>query len=162
MKFEERHSFDQPAATVMKMYADRQFFDRKYQAVGALETELLEEQHSAAVAMVRYRLVMKSDAPLPDMARKIMGDSIRMVQTDRWDLASRTGKLEIDIKGAPLKIWADMRVVEEGGKGVNIQSWTITCSIPLVGGKVEAAIAQDIRTKSRRDFEASRQIILDY
>ena len=39
MKFEERHSFDQPAQTVMRMYADKAFFDRKYKDVGAIECE---------------------------------------------------------------------------------------------------------------------------
>lgn len=162
MKFEERHSFDAPAAAVMKMYSDRAFFDRKYQAIQAIECELLEERKSAAQFLVKYRLVMKSDAPLPDVAKKIMGDTVKMVQQDSWDLAKRTGRLEIDIKGAPLKIFADMKVTEEGGKAVNVQSWTVSCSIPLVGGKIEAAIAEDIKAKARRDLQASREIVRDY
>ena len=44
MRFEERHTFEQPAATVMKMYSDRAFFDRKYKDVGAIEFELLDQQ----------------------------------------------------------------------------------------------------------------------
>lgn len=162
MKFEERHAFDQPAATVMKMYSDRAFFDNKYRAVGAVEFELLDEQKTAAQFSVRYRLVMKSDAPLPDVARKILGDTIRMTQQDRWDLAARTGRIDVDIKGAPLKVSADMQLIDEGGLGVNVQSWTITCKIPLVGGKIEAAIAEDIRIKSRQDLAASRKLILGY
>lgn len=162
MKFEERHSFEQPAATVMKMYADRKFFDRKYQEVGAIECELLDEQKSATRFSVKYRLVMKSDAPLPDVAKKIMGDTVKMVQQDAWDITKRTGRIDIEIKGAPIKIFADMKLIEENGKGINVQSWTISCSIPFVGGKVEAAIAEDIKAKSRRDLVASRKIILDY
>lgn len=162
MKFEERHSFEHSAETVMKMYSDRAFFDRKYKEVQAIECELLDEQKSAARCSVKYRLVMKSDAPLPEVAKKIMGDTVKMVQQDSWDLARRTGRLDIEIKGAPLKIFADMKLIEENGKGVNVQSWTITCPIPLVGGKVEAAIAEDIKAKSRRDLVASRKIILDY
>lgn len=162
MKFEERHTFDQPAATVMKMYADRAFFDRKYQALAAIECELLDHQHSEERALVKYRLVMKSDAPLPAAARKILGESVKMTQQDAWDLAKRTGRLDIEITGAPVEAFADMRVIEENGKGVNVQSWTVTCGIPLVGGKIEAAIAEDIRIKSKRDLAASREIILDY
>jgi hypothetical protein len=85
-----------------------------------------------------------------------------MVQQDAWDLGKRTGRIEIDIKGAPLKVSADMKVVDEGGKGVNVQSWNVSCSIPLVGGKIEAAIAEDIKAKSKRDLAVSRKIILDY
>ncbi|MGQ0618894.1 MAG: DUF2505 domain-containing protein [Panacagrimonas sp.] len=162
MKFEERHVFDQPAATVLKMYTDRTFFDRKYQALEAIECELLDHRQTDARFSVQYRLVMKSDAPLPEVLKKIMGDTVRMTQQDSWDLGTRTGRLDIEIRNAPIKVGADMRLVEEDGKGVNVQSWTISCNIPLVGGRIEAAIAQDIRIKSRRDLAASRKIILDY
>jgi hypothetical protein len=162
MKFEERHSFDQPADTVMRMYADKAFFDRKYKEIGAIECELLDHQKTDTRFSVKYRLVMKSDAPLPEVAKKIMGDTVKMVQQDAWDLGKRTGRIEIDIKGAPLKVSADMKVVDEGGKGVNVQSWNVSCSIPLVGGKIEAAIAEDIKAKSKRDLAVSRKIILDY
>ncbi|MGH8518991.1 MAG: DUF2505 domain-containing protein [Panacagrimonas sp.] len=162
MKFEERHSFDQPAATVMRMYADKAFFDRKYKDVGAIECELLDHQKTDARFSVKYRLVMKSDAPLPEVAKKILGDTVKMVQQDAWDLAKRTGRIDIEIKSAPLKISAEMKLVDEGGKGVNVQSWTITCGIPLIGGKIEAAIAEDIKAKSKKDLAVSRKIILDY
>ena len=93
---------------------------------------------------------------------KIMGDTVKMVQQDAWDIGKRTGRIDIDIKGAPLKISADMKLIDEGGKGVNVQSWNVSCGIPLVGGKIEAAIAEDIKAKSRRDLAVSRKIILDY
>lgn len=162
MKFEVRHAFDQPAATVMKMYSDRVFFDRKYKEVEALECELLDHQKTDAKFSVKYRLVMKSDVPLPEVAKKILGDTVKMVQQDSWDLGTRTGRLDIDIRNAPLKVGADMRLIEEDGKGVNVQSWAISCSIPLVGRKIEAAIAEDIKAKAERDLRASRKIILDY
>ena len=162
MKFEERHSFDQPAATVMKMYSDKVFFDRKYVDVKAIEFELMDHQKTDSKFLVKYRLVMKSDAPLPEVAKKIMGENVKMTQQDSWDLLKRTGRIEIDIKGAPIKIGADMKLIEENGKGVNVQSWTVTCNIPLVGGKIEAAIAEDIKAKARRDLAVSRKIILDY
>jgi hypothetical protein len=162
MKFEERHSFEQPVDTVMRMYADKAFFDRKYKEIGAIECELLDHQKTDTRFSVKYRLVMKSDAPLPEVAKKIMGDTVKMVQQDAWDLGKRTGRIEIDIKGAPLKVSADMKLVDEGGKGVNVQSWNVSCSIPLIGGKIEAAIAEDIKAKSKRDLAVSRKIILDY
>jgi hypothetical protein len=162
MKFEERHTFDQPAETVMRMYADKAFFDRKYKEIGAIECELLDHQKTDARFSVKYRLVMRSDAPLPEVARKILGDTVKMVQQDAWDVSARTGRIDIEIKGAPLKISADMKLIDEAGKGVNVQSWNVSCGIPLVGGKIEAAIAEDIKTKSRRDLAVSRKIILDY
>lgn len=162
MKFEERHVFDQPAAMVMRMYSDRAFFDRKYREVAAIECELLDHQKTDAQFSVKYRLVMKSDAPLPDVLKKIMGDTVKMTQQDAWDLGKRVGRIDIELKNAPITVGADMKLIEENGRGVNVQSWTITCKIPLVGGKIETAIAEDIKAKSKRDLAASRKIILDY
>lgn len=162
MKFEERHTFEQPAETVMRMYTDRAFFDRKYEAVGALECELLEHSSTAECFVVEYRLVMNSDAPIPEVARKILGSTVKLTQRDTWDPATRTGRLDIVIGGAPVKVGADMKVVDEQGRGVNIQSWSVDCRIPLVGGRIAAALAEDIKLKSRRDMEVSRRIILDY
>ena len=85
-----------------------------------------------------------------------------MVQQDAWDIARRTGRIDIELKGAPIKMFADMKLIEENGKAVNVQSWTVSCSIPLVGGRIEAAIAEDVKAKSKRDLAASRKIILDY
>lgn len=162
MKFEEVHAFDQSAETVMRMYADRAFFDRKYRDLAMVDFELLDHQQSDKRFSVKYRLVMKSDAPLPEAAKKIIGDNLRITQQDSWDLDRREGRIDIEIKGAPLTICADMKLGEENGRGVNRQHWTITCKVPLVGGKIEKAVAEDIRTKSRADLEVSRKIILDY
>lgn len=146
----------------MKMYADRTFHDRKYKEVAAIECELLEEAKTEARCSVKYRLVMKSDAPLPEVAKKVFGDNVKLVQQDVWDIAKRTGRIDIEIKGVPIKVGADMKLIEEDGKGVNVLTWTVTCSIPLVGGRIEAALIEDIKAKSRRDLVASRKIILDY
>ncbi|HKY91986.1 MAG TPA: DUF2505 domain-containing protein [Nevskiaceae bacterium] len=162
MKFEEKHAFDQPASTVMKMYADKAFFDRKYKDVGAIEAECLEHEVSDTRFRIKYRLVYRNDAPLPEVAKKIMGDTIQMVQQDTWDLVKKTGRLDIEMKGKPLKLSADMVLADVGGKGVNTQSWNISCSVPLVGGRIEAAVAEDIKVKAKRDLAASRKIILDY
>ncbi len=162
MKFEERHEFDVPADTVMKMYSDKAFFDRKYQALEAIECELLDHDESDSRFSVKYRLVMKSDAPLPDAAKKLLGGNIRMVQQDAWDLKKRTGRIDIEIKGAPIRIGADMTLIEEGGKAVNVQKWEIVCKIPLVGGKIESAVSEDVKMKSRKDLAVSRKIVADY
>lgn len=162
MQFEERHAFDASVETVMRMYTDRRFFDRKYQAVKALEAELLAHVAEPDLFSVRYRLVMTSDAPVPDVVRKFIGETVRLEQLDRWVPSTRRGRLEIDIKGVPVKVGADMQLVEEDGRAVNVQRWSVTCGIPLVGSKIEAVLSEDIRVKSRRDLEASRQLIREY
>lgn len=162
MKFEERHEFEQSADTVMKMYSDPVFFDRKYRDLGTIACQLLDRSESGNHFSVRYQLEMESNAPLPEAAKKVIGGTINMIQTDSWDIQARKGRIEIEIKGAPIKVHADMSLVDEAGKGVNIQSWEVSCRIPLIGKKIEAAVAEDIKIKSRKDLAVSRNIIADY
>ncbi len=162
MKFEEQHSFDQAADTVMKMYSDKAFFDRKYKEMEALECELLDHQVSGSAFSIKYRLVMKSDVPLPEVAKKFLGNTVKMIQEDSWNLETREGRIVIEIRGAPIKIEAHMKLSDQNGKGVNVQNWEVSCKIPLVGGKVEKAVAADIQAKAARDLKISRGIIADY
>lgn len=162
MKFEEQLRFEQPAATVLRMYTDRSFFERKYKGAGAWDVEVLEHEKSERHFRIKCRFNMKSDAPLPDFARKFIGESISVVQQDAWDLQKLTGRIETEIRGAPVKISADMALRDEGEGSANELRWNVSCAIPLIGGKLEKVVAQDLQAKSGKDYEITRKILKDY
>ena len=162
MKFEDKHSFDKPAATVIKMFSDRAYFERKYKDLGAWDIEVLECDKTAKKFRIKCRLTLKSDAPLPDFAKKFLGESSTVTQQDSWDLEKMTGRLDIEIKGAPVKACADMTLKNEGKGSANTLKWNISCGIPLIGGKLEGLVAEDIRIKSRADQTVSKKILADY
>lgn len=162
MKFDLKHSYDKPAATVMKMYADKAFFERKYKDSGAWDIEVLEHEKSASKFRIKCRYATKNDAPLPDFAKKFLGESTVVTQTDTWDLAKMTGRLEVEIKGAPVKISADMAVKNAGSGATNEMKWNVSCGIPLIGGKLESVVAEDIKAKAKGDEAVSRKILASY
>lgn len=162
MKFDDKHSFDKPAATVMKMYSDKAFFERKYQDQGAWDIEVLEHQKTATQFRIKCRFAMKNDAPLPDFAKKFLGESVQVTQTDTWDLKKMTGRIEAEIKGTPVKLSAEMALKDEAKGAVNHMKWTVSCGIPLIGGKLEQVVAGDVQMKSRKDEKVSQKILKDY
>ena len=99
---------------------------------------------------------------MPDFVKKFIGERISVTQTDSWDAASKTGKITTEIKGAPVKVTAEMKLSGDAKSAVNKMKWTLACSIPLVGGKIEGFLAEDIKTKSARDQKASAKILADY
>jgi len=161
-QYEERQSFDQPSEKVLRMFSDRAYFERKYAASGGWDIKVLEHELDGKRFRIKCSYTRKSDADVPGFARKIIGDSIQVTQEDTWDLATATGRLAIEIRNTPIRMQAAMRVVQEPGGCANVLQWTISCAVPLVGGKVEQMLVTDMRTKAAVDLEISRRLLADY
>ena len=161
MKFDDKHSFDKPAATVIKMFSDRAYFERKYKELKVDDLEVLECEKSGNKFRIKCRYKITNNA-IPDFAKKFMGDKSTVTQQDSWDTAPMTGRLEIEIKGAPVKVSADMSLKNEGTGSANHLKWNVSCGIPLIGGKLESVISDDIKSRAKADIAASRKILADY
>ncbi|MGH8462245.1 MAG: DUF2505 domain-containing protein [Stenotrophobium sp.] len=163
MQFEDRHVFDKPAATVMTMYVERSFFERKYKDLGGWDIEVLDHEKSDTKFRIKCRYTTKASiASIPSFAQKFIGSSITLIQQDTWDIKARTGWLDIEMKNAPVRIHADMTLRDEAGVAINAMKWNVSCGIPLIGGKLEQLVADDIKAKSGKDAKVSQIILNDY
>ena len=162
MKFDDLHKLNKPAASVLKMYSDRTYFERKYSALdGVKDFAIIECETKGDTFRIKHRSQQRSDIPMPDFAKKILGEYNAVVQQDTWNLKTGVGRLEIELKGVPLKISADMKV-SGAPNASNAFVWNVSCSIPLLGGKLEKFIVEDIRTKSAADAILSNKMLADY
>ncbi len=161
-KINLEHKFGKSVAKVWAMYSDRAFFEKKYAATGCTNVEVLDYKTSDKGFSITVRYDSKSDAPLPDFAKKFMAERITVTQTDAWDAASKTGKITTELKGVPMKLSADMKLEAAGKGAVNKMLWTLSSGIPLVGGKLESILAEDVKVKSARDEQASQKLLEAY
>ncbi len=161
MEFTQRHEFDKDSDAVIRMFTDRAYFERKYEEI-AVAHEVLECEQDGDDFRIRCRVTVKSDVPLPGFAKKFMGETTDVIQEDRWNAATKTGRLTLELHGVPAELSADMALGDEGGKAVNTLNWKIRCAIPLVGGKLEKVLATDIEQKADRDVSVSNEILADY
>ena len=161
-KYEERQSFDQPREKVLRMFSDRLYFERKYAASGGWDIKVLEHELSAKRFRIKCSYSRKPDADVPGFARKFIGDSVQLTQEDVWDLQTASGRLSIEIRNAPIRMSAEMRVVEEKGGCANVLQWTLNCPVPLLGGKLEQMLMDEMRNKAAADLEISRKLLADY
>jgi carbon monoxide dehydrogenase subunit G len=162
MRFEDKHSFEKPAATVLKMFSDRAYFEKKYAALGYTDIEVLEHKADARKFRIKVRYTAPNSAPVPDFAKKFLGATNVVTQTDAWDLERKTGRLEAEIKGVPVKVAADMKLADEGAGATNSLKWNLDCGIPFVGGKLEQLVAADIQSKAQGDLAQSRELLKGY
>jgi hypothetical protein len=162
MQFTDKHSFDQPAATVIRMFSDKAYFERKYRELGFKDIQVLEHVADAKKFRIKVRYSAPLDAPLPDFAKKFLNLDNVITQTDAWDLDKRTGRLEAEIKGVPVKVFADMKLADEGAGSANTLKWNLSCGIPFVGGKLEEIVGGDIKSKGKADLAKSREILKGY
>lgn len=162
MQFTDKHSFDKPAAAVLKMFADKAYFERKYRELGFGNVEVLEHSADAKRFRIKVRYTAPNSAPLPDFAKKFLGETNTIVQSDTWDLDRKAGRLEAEIRGVPVKVSADMKLADEGAGSANTLKWTLSCGIPFIGGKLEEVVAGDIKAKGKADLAKSRDILKSY
>ena len=161
-KINLEHQFAKSVAKVWAMYSDRTFFEKKYAATGCTNIEVLDCKSSDKGFSITVRYDSKSDAPLPDFAKKFMAERITVTQTDAWDAATKTGRITTELKGVPMKLSAEMKLEAAGKGAVNKMVWTLASGIPLVGGKLESILAEDVKVKSARDEQASQKLLEGY
>lgn len=162
MQFTQKLDYVRDSDTVIKMFGDKDYFVRKFELLNARNFEVLEYSLDGNNFRIKMKAEFPMSAPVPGFAKKFVGDSVTVVETDSWNLATKTGNIEVDVKGAPVDA-SGIMTLSDGGKGaINSIDWTVKCSVPLVGKKLEGLIADDIKAKGADDERVSNEIVADY
>lgn len=126
---------------VAALLADPDFVAEVCAASGAHEwTVDVTGEHDGAFSVVSSRHLPVDE--LPETARRLLGRTLRVRETDRWQAPDatgvRTGTIELDIPGAPVRARATMTLGPEGGgRSVQVVSGQIHATVPLLGARVE-------------------------
>jgi hypothetical protein len=80
---------------------------------------------------------------LPEIARKVVGESLTVTQTENWQApaadGSRTANLQVKVAGAPVDAKAEQKLVAEGTSTRVELTGEVNSGIPFLGGKIAAA-----------------------
>lgn len=99
---------------------------------------------------------VQSAASLPSFARKLVGDEIVIVQTERWDTPTNAD-LHLTIPGKPGDITGDVTLSPAGTGTVEVVELTVKVSIPLVGGKIEKLVADMIEKALTKEHQVGQE-----
>lgn len=163
--FDDVHRLPAPPEVVLAMYQDADYFRRRFTLAGHEAVEVVAQQRDAERVRTTCRYRMRPDVELPGLARRFVpqGMPVAVESEDEWQLAPRLGRISIRILPIPqTRIEASLRLVPDGAGSATHIAWQVHCAIPLIGGRLAALLADDIRIKSRKDYEATCEIVKDY
>lgn len=140
-RFEHRTSLSAPVDTVYSTLVDEAFLTARLRDIGGKGAALLDHQTSDDGAS--YRLRQGVDAKhLPGAVRSILSGDLVVERTERWRGHESDGKATIS--GVPAEIRSRSRLETRGDSTELITKAEVKVSIPLVGGKIEKVVAEQV------------------
>ena len=145
MRLNERLEYPASPDEVFAMITDTSFREAVCQATGALSwtVQIDPAEGGTGGASVMVTRVMPSE--VPDMVKKIVGETIEVVQSEQWEPADGVGhhaELLVEIEGQPAKMLGSETIAAEGEGATLTVDGDIKVSIPLVGGRLEKEVAR--------------------
>ena len=130
-------TYDAPRDEVYAMLADPAFREKVCRAQDVLSVE-------ATVAPQGEGMTVRVDQTqpaqgIPGFAKKIVGDKIRIVQTERWSDTSGA-VLDVEIPGKPGHMKGTITLSGDGAGTVETVDGEVKVNIPMVAGKLEKLI----------------------
>lgn len=163
MKFEETFDFDYPAEVILRMFGDKDYYLAKYARMGGDAPEVLDTREGSDEFLITVRHALDAaNMKFPDFIKSRIGDSLYLKQTDAWQLNSARGRIDIDIEKAPVDIRADMHLADRDNGSRMTLAFEIKASVPLIGGKIEKAVAGPISRHTQKDLKLTNQMAADY
>ena len=145
--------FPADADTVFAMLTDEQYVTRKATAMGALEHDVSVTALEGGGA--RIRLERTLPAMVPDFVRPLVGETIRVVQTEDWGPVrpdgGRTGRMTATISAAPVSLSGELTLEPNDGSSVHRIEAEVRARVPFVGSKIEKAIGEVILLAARKE-----------
>jgi len=132
------HSVDKVCA----VFVNEDFLRHTSELVGGtLESFAVDGDLAGAFSTTTVRTIPTNR--MPEMARKFLGESLKVTQLEAWDApaddGSRQSTITLKIAGAPLDVNAVQRLVTEGaGTRVELEG-AVTSSVPFLGAKIAGA-----------------------
>jgi hypothetical protein len=141
-----------------QMYLDGDYQAAKYRALQDRSTVIQELEESGD----GWRLTVERevDANLPDFAKKVLGDTNRLIQREVWHKSGEDYVCDvvIDSPGKPVAIKGTMRMERTGPDTSNWHvDFAIKASVPLVGGKIEQLVADEAQDNLAKEYAFNQQ-----
>jgi hypothetical protein len=133
------------------MLGSRDYWEQKYQTMGATEVEFQEFTPSADA--VSLKTVRSVPADLPGFAKKIIGETNRVTQTENWRRAGDTLSCDIDIavKNVPGGTTGTMQIKPTGAGCQWDANFDIKVPLPIVGGKLEGLMVDETTANFKQE-----------
>lgn len=131
-----------PVHSVAAVLVNEDFQRHVSQLVGGtLESFTVDGDVAGAFSATSVRTLPTTR--LPEIARKFVGESLKVTQVENWDApaadGSRQSNISLKVAGAPVDVTAVQQLVADGGSTRVELAGNVTSSVPFLGGKIADA-----------------------
>ncbi|MDB5978234.1 MAG: hypothetical protein JWR07_4994 [Nevskia sp.] len=160
MQHKSQVRYPAPSDVVIRMFTDKAFHTRKLDAMGLKNYQVLD--HALVGADFRIRIQRKVPMQAPALVKKIVPAESTVVNEERWNTKSKTGRVVVEPQGMPLEMSCVTALKDQGGECIVSYDWTIKAKIPLVGGALEKFVVSDLERRSAEETEIAIRMLKDY
>jgi hypothetical protein len=151
-------SYDATPEEVFAIVTDATFREQACEKTKALSYDV-KVSESGGDTVVRVQREMATDN-VPDFARKFVGQTLTVVQTETWHPANADGSRDADVKGeianTPVTLKGTARISADGAQTVQAIDLDVKVAVPLIGKKMEPFVVDAIRSGLQKEHELGR------
>jgi len=130
------------AQSVTDVFTNEEFIKHVSETVGGeLKSFTISGPTSGAFTTTTVRTLPTTR--MPDIAKKVLGDSLTVTQEESWSApaadGSRTNSIKLTVAKAPVDVTAEQKLVANGDTTVVELSGDVKSSVPFLGGKIASA-----------------------
>lgn len=160
MRLEESWTSDNAVVDAYGAHLDRWVREEGCRQAGAAGFTVTITPGDDATTVVLDRQVPMRGLPGP--AAKVIGDTVRIVQTERWSAPGDDGVSRADITvefpGKPIAMTADASITPTATGSTEVVSGEVKVKVPMVGRVIEPEVVKQIV----RSLRIEMQVGLDW
>lgn len=143
---------------VFAVFCDEEYQVLKCERSGSLEHDVvIELEDGLTIVVIRRQLPTKD---FPDFVRGFVGDRVEVVETQRWgdagDDGAREAALTVEIPRTPVSLTGGVHLRPGGLGTVQSVDGELKANVPLLGGRIEKAVAPVIVSAVRLEARVVR------
>ncbi|MET0136333.1 MAG: DUF2505 domain-containing protein [Kibdelosporangium sp.] len=154
-RMEHRAKFAAPADTVYAAIIDPAFLADRLEALGGKNATVVERTDTTGALTVRVRQGLAAEH-LPSAVRTLLKGDLVVDRTEIWK-PDKTGTVDASVQGVPGQITGTMRLSDLDGRAEWVTLLAVRVSIPLVGGKIEKSIGEQVTKLLATEAEFTEQ-----
>ncbi|MCS7483044.1 DUF2505 domain-containing protein [Umezawaea endophytica] len=132
-----------PVQDVFQALVDERYLRDRLAVLGGTDAQLVS--FSSANGKTSYQLKQGVPAEhLPSVAKSLLGGDLVIHRTEVWTAAGTTGTVEVTLNGVPGRLDGTIVLAGDAGGSRTTLTGQVKVSIPLMGGKLEAMIAEQV------------------
>lgn len=156
MKQDIKAKYPVSSEVVIRMFTDQKFHTDKLDAMG-VKYKVLEHKFDGKDFAIKIE--RKVPLQLPGLGK---GAESTVVNDERWNIASKSGKVAVSLPGMPLEVACSSQMRDVGGLCEITYTWDIKAKIPLVGGTLEKFVASDTERRTAEETKIGHSLVKNY